>query len=72
METMPPSLGRGIKEVKTMPPSLSEDDIEAASAGRSEDVSGEREPLQMTEDEIRAASEGRSEEVIAGKQPEGS
>ncbi len=53
--------------MKEKPRSLTEDEVKAASEGRSEDVLGKTKPLPLSEDEVKAASEGRSKEVIEKK-----
>jgi len=46
---------------------MSDEQVAAASEGRSGEVLGARQPVQLSEDEVRAAGEGRSEEVLAPK-----
>jgi len=60
--------------MKARPADLTEEQVKAASEGKSEQVLakllGKREPVKMTEDEIKAAAQGRSEEVRAKKDKE--
>src|SRR5688572_27480448 len=67
-------LVRGItmQQDRPGPVPLSEEQVAAASEGRSAEVLGAQEPVEMSEDEVRAASEGRSEEVFGSKGSGGS
>jgi hypothetical protein len=57
------------------PRKLSEEEVRAASRGKSQEVLGSQEaprekkrPVQLSEEEVRAASQGKSEEILRSKQ----
>lgn len=54
--------------MKARPRDLSEDEVEVAREGKSEEVMGKKKPLDLSEDEIKAAREGKSEEVVGKKE----
>lgn len=54
--------------MKTRPRDLSEDELEVAREGKSEEVMGKKRPLDLSEDEVMAACEGKSEEVVKKKE----
>ncbi len=58
--------------MKTKPRDLTEDEVRAASEGRSEEVFGKRKPISLSEDEVKAASEGKSKKVIEKRLKESS
>lgn len=51
------------------PRKLSEEEVRAASRGKSPEVPREKKrPVQLSEEEVRAASQGKSEEILRSKQ----
>ena len=52
---------------KERPRDLSEEEVNAASEGRSEEAFGKTKPVALTEEEVAASSEGRSDELEGKK-----
>lgn len=56
------------------PQDVTEDELKAASEGRSEDIlakrrlRGKTRPFEVTEEEVKAAREGRSESILGPKE----
>lgn len=53
--------------MKVPPVDLTEENVRAASRGRSAEVVGKVLPVDLSEEDVKAASEGRSEQVITQK-----
>jgi hypothetical protein len=55
-------------ESGSRPVDITEDEVAAASKGKSEEIlRGAHEPVELSEEDVRAASEGRSKDVLKGK-----